>query len=427
MPQKFNRLLVGGVILVVLGVGVAAWVWVPWIFSARYTISVATGPAGSFGQKFLSAFKRQVSEEHPRVQLALEESGNLQESADKFQSGKYDLALVRSDHPAAASGGTLVILRRLSLVMMVPAASPARSIKKLSGKKIAILEGTREDDPLLRTVMDFYSIKPADLQKTPLADIATALHRKQVAAVVAIGSTGPGAVSDAIRAIVRATGKPPRFIDLEAAEMAVRNPLYEEITIPAGAFVAVPAIPDDEVKTVAVAVRLVAKNSMLNDVAGEITRLLLTTRAKVAATLPQAGQIEAPDTDNKGVLRTHPGAAAYIDGTQESVFEQVMSQLFNLSIIGGILGSFALWFSGFWRKHRPDEIQKNLARLPAMMREAKLLPLEKLGEIEEELDTLSGWLLERFLYEKIAPDRINGVAVIISHIRLVIERRRKAA
>jgi hypothetical protein len=95
--------------------------------------------------------------------------------------------------------------------------------------------------------------------------------------------------------------------------------------------------------------------------------------------------------------------------------------------VGGVLGSFGLWLHTFWRKHRPDEIQRNLARLPALMREAKSLPLEKLGEIEEELDTLSGWLLERFLYEKIAPDRINGVAVIISHIRLVIERRRKAA
>ena len=51
----------------------------------------------------------------------------------------------------------------------------------------------------------------------------------------------------------------------------------------------------------------------------------------------------------------------------------------------------------------------------------------RLSEIEEELDTLSGWLLERFLYEKIAPERINGVAFIISHSRLVIERRRKAA
>ena len=75
----------------------------------------------------------------------------------------------------------------------------------------------------------------------------------------------------------------------------------------------------------------------------------------------------------------------------------------------------------------PPSLRVARLRLPAMMREAKSLPLEKLGEIEEELDTLSGWLLERFLYEKIAPDRINGVAVIISHIRLVIERRRKAA
>jgi TRAP-type uncharacterized transport system substrate-binding protein len=188
--------------------------------------------------------------------------------------------------------------------------------------------------------MDFYSVKPGDLGKIPLADIAAALPRKQVAAVVAIGSAGPGTPSEKVRSIVRATGKPPGVIDREATEIAVHNPLYEEITIPAGAFPAVPAIPDDEVNTGAV--RLVAKNSMLNDVARNITRLLLTTLAKFAATMPVAGQI-------------------------------------------------------------------------------------RLSEIEEELDTLSGWLLERFLYEKIAPERINGVAFIISHSRLVIERRRKAA
>ena len=177
MPKKTNMLLVGGLIVLLLGAGAAAWVWFPWVFSPQYTIRVATGPAGSFGQKLLSAFKRQVAEEHPRVQLILEESGNLQESAEKFQSGKYDLALVRSDHPAAASGGTLVILRRLSLVMMVSANSPAKSMKDLIGKKIAILEGTPDDDPLLRTVMDFYSVKPGDLSKTPLADVAAAPPR----------------------------------------------------------------------------------------------------------------------------------------------------------------------------------------------------------------------------------------------------------
>ncbi|MFZ4535498.1 TAXI family TRAP transporter solute-binding subunit [Propionivibrio sp.] len=420
-----KRLAIAGLLIIALGAGVVAWVWYPWVFSPHYTIHIATGPVGSFGQKFIAAFKREVAEGHPRVRLALEEAGSLQESAEAFQSGKFDLAVVRSDHPAAASGGTVVVLRRISLVIIVPANSHAKSMKDLVGKKIAVLEGTPDDDPLLRTVMDFYSIKPTDLAKTAQADVGAALRSKQVAAVVVIGSAGPGAIAEAVKAIIKATNKPPKLIDLEATEIAAQHPLYEEITISPGAFLAAPAIPGEDLTTVAVAIRLVAKNSMLNDVAGEITRLLLTTRAKLATTLPQAGQIEAPDTDKKGVLRAHPGAAAYIDGTQETIFDQAMNQLFNFSIIGGVLGSLALWLSGFWRRHRPDEIQKNLARLPAMMREAKSVPLDQLSAIEEELDALSGWLLERFVHEKIAPDRISGVAVIISHIRLLIERRRK--
>ncbi|WP_186407609.1 hypothetical protein [Candidatus Accumulibacter aalborgensis] len=44
--------------------------------------------------------------------------------------------------------------------------------------------------------------------------------------------------------------------------------------------------------------------------------------------------------------------------------------------------------------------------------------------LEEELDTLSGWLLDRFVREQIAPDRIAGVSAIVAHIRHVVERRR---
>ena len=426
MPKTVNRLAISGLLVVALGAAAVAWIWYPWVFSPHYTIHIAAGPIGSAGQKFSAAFKREMADEHPRVRLVLSEAGSLELSAEDFQSGKYDLAVVRSDHPAAASGGTIVVLRRIAMVIMAPASSRAKSMKDLVGKKIAVLDTTPDDDPLLRTVSDFYSIRPSDLERMTLADLGGALKTKRFAAVIATGATGGGAVADAVKAMVKATGKVPKFIDLEAKEITAQNPLYEEMTILPGAFVAAPAVPGEELTTVAVAVRVVAKNSMLNDVAGEITRLLLSTRAKLAASLPQAGQIEAPETDKKGVLRAHPGAAAYLDGTQESLFDQVMTQLFNVSIIGGVLGSLVLWFSGFWRKHRPDEIQKNLARLPAMMREAKSAPISQLSVIEEELDALSGWLLERFVHEKIAPDRINGVVVIISHIRLLIERRRKS-
>lgn len=426
MSRTYKALAISGLVIVALAAAVAAWIWSPWVFSPHYTIHISSGPIGSAGQKFSAAFKREMANEHPRVRLVLDEAASLEQNAEDFQSGKSDLAVVRSDHPAAASGGTIVILRRIALLIMVPAGSRAHSMEDLAGKKIAILEGTPDDDPLLRTVIDFYNIRPSDLARIASADLGAAFKNKRLAAVIATGSTGPGAVADAVKTIARATGKAPKFIDLEAREIAAQNPLYEELTVLPGAFLAAPAVPGEELTTVAVAVRLVAQNSMLNDVAGEMTRLLLSTRAKLAASVPQAGQVEAPETDKKGVLRAHPGAAAYLDGTQESLFDQVITQLFNFSIIGGVVGSLALWFSGFWRKHRPDEIQKNLARLSAMMREAKTAPVDQLAAIEDELDVLSGWLLERFVHEKIAPDRINGVAVIISHIRLLIERRRKA-
>ena len=61
----------------------------------------------------------------------------------------------------------------------------------------------------------------------------------------------------------------------------------------------------------------------------------------------QAGPIEARDTDKTGVLRAPPGAAADLDGTQEMILDQITTPFFNRSVIGGVVGSFTLWFSGF--------------------------------------------------------------------------------
>ena len=52
--------------------------------------------------------------------------------------------------------------------------------------------------------------------------------------------------------------------------------------------------------------RLVARPSMPNYVAGEVARLLFTTKAQLVSTLPQMGQIEAPDTDKGAALPVHP-------------------------------------------------------------------------------------------------------------------------
>lgn len=416
-------LIVGGLLFLVAGALAATWAWLPWMFSARYTIRVATGPAGSDGQKFMSAYKRVMAEEHPRVRLVLMENADLQESADVLQAGKADVAVARSDHPGASGAGTLVILRKVPLVVMVPARSPVKSMKDLNGRKIAVLDETTENDPLFRTVMDFYRIRPQSIVHTRAADAGDVLQRGEAAAVVALGLAGIEATADAARDVLRATGKAPRFISLKAKAIIAQHPVYEEVEIPPGAFVAAPAVPDDDVTTVAMSVRLVARNSMLDDVAGELTRLLLATRAKLAATWPHAGQVEPPDTDKKGFLPVHPGAAAYIDGNQVSAFERAMDMLFTLSILGGLLGSLALAVGSFWRRHRPDETRRKLAYLPAMLRDVQSLSADDLAQMEQELDSLVSHLLDQFVHQKVPADQISAACAVIGQVRAHIARR----
>lgn len=305
-----RTLAIVGFLILAAGAAIAAWTWHPWMFSPNYTIRIATGPLGSDGQKFIAAFRRELAEQRPRVRLALTETANLQESAEALLDGKVDLAVVRSDHPAAASGGTLLIVRRINLVFMASAHSSVTAMKDLVGKKIGIAGDAATIDPLLATVVESYGLQAANLVTIAPEDVGVALRDRKVAAVVVRGPAGPGAISDA----VKATKKPPKFIALdEAKAIATHHPVYEEVEIPQGAFVAAPAIPDKEVTTVAVSVRLVAVNSVLDYVAGELTRLLLATRAKLAATMPQVGEIEAPETDTKGVLPVHRGAVAYLN------------------------------------------------------------------------------------------------------------------
>jgi hypothetical protein len=69
----------------------------------------------------------------------------------------------------------------------------------------------------------------------------------------------------------------------------------EEADIPPETFGATPPKTDDEddnLQTVAVTLQLMARASLPNYVAGEIARLLLTTRAKLISALPQVGSIE---------------------------------------------------------------------------------------------------------------------------------------
>ena len=85
---------------------------------------------------------------------------------------------------------------------------------------------------------------------------------------------------------------------------AARYPAYEKIDVAQGALVGSPPIPDEDGRDARVTIRLVSRRTLSNYAAGEITRVIMATKARLGASVIATGQIEAPDTD-KPIFPVH--------------------------------------------------------------------------------------------------------------------------
>ena len=420
--RRRGRLVIIACFLALLGLGaIAAWFFMPPLITLR----VATGPMGSDGQRFFAAFVRSAVDEHPRVRLQAVVLADVAASAQALEAGEVDLAIVRSDFPASVHGQTIAILRRDVVGLIVPPHSPIENVGTLAGKTVGMVQGLAQDALILDKIFGHYQTPGKTLQRLVLTpdEIGPAIRRKRVAALFVLGPLGPGPFADAVTAMAKAGKGTPEIVAIEAAEIiAQRFPGLEAAEIAPGAFGGTPPRPQDSVATLAVTMRLVARPSLPNYVAGEIARLLFTTKSKLVATLPRASQIEAPDTDKGAALPVHPGAAAYFDGEQTSLFERFESVFYLGMIAVSLLGSGCAWILTAWRG--PSQEQQQLQRLMAIFREAAVVGQHRLDALDKEVDQLWAWSLERAVDEDMEAEQFNMFAIVVSQVRQAIDKQR---
>jgi TRAP transporter TAXI family solute receptor len=396
-----------------------------WNLPTGQKLRVATAPLNDGGKKFFAALKEEMAAQRTAIQLSLVETADLGASAQALREQKVDAAVIRSDDPAAAEGRTLFVLRNLYVGLLVPATAPIDSVSKLKGKKIGVLVKETGVDPMVKVVLDYYGIEEKHVARLALQDLPAALQRKQVSAVMVVGSTGAGPIVDAIEVFRRVTKKPPNFVDIsESKAIAERFAIYDEAEISVGAFGGSPAVPSDKVQTISANLLLVSQPSLANHVAGDLTRVLLATKAKVATTLPEAGQLSAPSTDNDELLPVHPGTVAFLNGTQTSTFDDPTNVILLISMLIGLLGSVAAWVRALRKKTKNQEIKRQMRRLPLVLAESKSADGEQLNALERELDELSGWLSEKFISDYVSLDDFRNAEARVAHLRAVIQERR---
>jgi uncharacterized protein len=395
-------------------------------FSIRQTLHVASAPSDG-GSRLLTALNAEIASEHARVQLSLVETPSVWASAQALHERKVDAAVVRSDDTAAADGRTIFVLKNLHLVLLAPAQASIDGIAKLKGRKIGVLTGETGIDPMAKAVLDFYGFDEKHIVRLGLNELADSLQRKQAAAWLVVGPTGAGPIADAIDVFRKATRRPPKFLDIsEAKAIADRFAVYDEDEISAGAFDGSPALPADKVTTISAKLLLVSRASLSNYAAGELTRLLLATKSKVAATLPGAAQLAAPSTDKDELRPAHPGTIAFLGGEQSDLLDRSTNLILLSSMLTGFLGSLAAWLNGLRNRRKGYELKRRMQRLPVLLARAGASGPQQLDAIEQELAALSEWLAQKFMANEISAKDFHNAEARLAHVSALMQRRRRS-
>jgi gas vesicle protein len=93
----------------------------------------------------------------------------------------------------------------------------------------------------------------------------------------------------------------------------------------------------------------------------------------------------------------------------------------------GVFGALAAWITAPRNRRELRELQDHVNQLPALLEEAKTPSPARLDAIENELERLSEWFVEKFVTDQISSDVFNNASTRVTHLSELIEKRRQAS
>jgi TRAP-type uncharacterized transport system substrate-binding protein len=400
----------------------------------RPTVLRIAVPRDSDDQVILAAAALDFAEDREGIRLKLIAVDSLAESSRVLEEGHADLAIVRSDIAMPPSGQTVLIMRRNAAVLFAPAQSGLHEIDELRGHRIGVLQampaGKADNQLLLDTALAQYDVPPASVKRVSLgvAELARALEYKEIDAVFAVGVPGADGLSEAVSAVAAAGHGPPVFLPIaEAKAIAQRSPRFEDVEVMRGAFGGAQAKPSVDFDTLGVSTRLVARNSLGNETAGEVTRLMLAVRPAIAARVPIANRIEAPPADKGAALPVHPGALAFLDDEEESFFEKYSDAFYIGAMCLSVLGTGLAAAAARLSRHNTTDADKILRRLIEITKTARGAEhAGLLDDYEAEADELLALALAPDAVHVLSVNRMGALSLALNQVRHAIAERRQS-
>ena len=393
--RRFTALLAVASLLSLLTVALAAAFWALQPASLR----IAVGPAGSDDDRLVRAMAQAFDNKDTSIRLVpVPTDGQLQD-VSLLASGQADLAVARDDLQIPASARSVAILHRNVLVLWsaprsskTPKATPkVKELGDLAGHRIGVVGVGTVNVSLLRVVLTESGVNPDKVTITQFGanQVPDMIADASLDAFAMVGAFDDKSIADGIAATARQRGE-PKFLPVDVSEaIAERHPLYESEEIPIGTFSTSPQRPADKVETVAVNHLIIAPASLSDAKVGAFTRQLFAVKPLLAATTPSAQKIQKPDTDKDAALPAHPGAAAYIDGTERSFLDKYSDYLWGVVLVLSGIGSLAAWLRHYMKRgERKANVQHRDRLLSAIAAVRAAQSLEEVDAMQQDADDI---------------------------------------
>jgi len=390
-------------------------------------------PRGSDYQKLLVVMNQEFVHGHEDIRFRIVPTADDEAASKVIREGGADMAVVRSDIAMPTNAQTALIFAHYSVVVVARPGSNFANFSDLKGKTIGVVETEISGDAnrnLLATIESQYSLAPGDIRIFNVLpyEVKKLLSDHQIDALFAFGPVDSRQILETVNAIsdLGLEPGPPVFVPiLEANALVEKFPGLEAKQILRGAFGGSPSRPLENVQTIGATIRLVARDDLDNSTVGEVTRLILANRASAASTVPSANHIEAPSTDKGEVLPTHPGAAAFLDGEEETFFDKYSDMIYIGAMVGSVLISglatlaSRLAVSGYARF---DQLMEKTLTILKLGREAETL--EILAGLEVQIDEILTRSLAAAEMPKLDSHQIAALTLAVQQARLAIADRR---
>lgn len=351
-------------------------------------------------------------------------------SSAALQSENVDLAVIRSDISIPPNGQTLVILHRNPALLVGRGDDTIGSVPDLKGKTVGIVRGTATgmgNVKLFDTILAQYEIDPGAVRHEVIERdaMAEAVKSRQVDAIFVVGPATADFPSEAVTAMTKAAGS-AKFIPIaEAKAIAQRSNVLESTEIVRGAFGGDPPRPSEAFETVGVSVRLMARASLRDSTAGEVTRRLFSERLSIAKLEKLANQIEAPATDKGAALPVHPGAAAFLDDEEKNFFDKYSDFIYLGAMALSVLGSGLAAVATRMSNTRHSEFDRVLERLLEILKAARGSDHPgELDDLEKQTDEILASSLANRRLRGLDSHAMTALGLALDQARDAIRERR---